>query len=325
MTKLELRLDRLECHVQGDASGGSEPYLWPMLIWVSDQTLGTPALVRSNHPHTPRTVLGQDVRAGAVLSVPSGAGTVATNLVAGDSLRRALVIVGLLENDETPDHVVRVAYDSFTRELPAAIARHLLDLSSNDPVTVEAAKEAVRTEVGGAVESAGSGEMTTWEKIKVGVGSLNLDDQVGSAFTDVSAPASGVATTPLALRYTETKDNGSVTTQDWTLTGSLTVDTRIDLCAGLVLASNQARVRRDGLRRQLLDLRTAWGQARGAEREAIALDIAETQDALAQAESELSGAEAALAACRASGGGRRPPIGGLGDVVIVASDHVRPS
>ena len=75
MTKLELRLNQLECHVQGDASGGSEPYLWPMLIWVTDQTLATPALVRSNHPHTPRTVLGQDVTAGAVLTIPPAAGT----------------------------------------------------------------------------------------------------------------------------------------------------------------------------------------------------------------------------------------------------------
>lgn len=318
MTRLELRLDRLECHVQGDASGGSEPYLWPMLIWVSDQTLGTPALVRSDHPHTPRTVLAQDTRAGAVLTVPATAGTVATTLGEGDLLRRALVIVALLENDETPDHVVRAAYESFVVELPAAIARHLLELSSGDPTTVEAAKQAVRDEVGDAVESAGSDEMTTWEKFKVGVGSLNLDDQVGSAFDDVSPPAGGVATTPLTLRYTETNDAGTVTTQDWTLTGSLTVDTRIDLCAGLVIAANQARVRRDSARRQLLELRTAWGQARGAEREALALDVADAEEVLAAAQAELGAAEAALARCRA--GGRRPPIGDIGDVVVVAGD-----
>jgi hypothetical protein len=314
MTKLELRLDRLECHVQGDASGGSEPYLWPMLIWVSDATLGAPALVRSNHPHTPRTVLGQNTRAGAVLTVPTAAGLVGTQLAEGDALRRALVVVALLENDETPDHVVRAAYDEFVRELPAAIARHLLDLSSDDPDVVAAAKEAVRGEVGDAVKAAGSDEMTTWEKIKVGVGSLDLDDQVGSGFDDAMEPASGVEVNALSLRYTQTKDDGAVVTQDWTLTGTLTVDTRVDLCGGLVLAANQARVRRDQVLRRLRDLRTAWGQARGAEREALALDIAEVESELDAAEAELDAAEAALARCRA--GGRRPPLGRLDDIVV---------
>lgn len=320
MTTLELRLDRLECHVQGDASGGSEPYLWPVLVWVSDATLGTPALVRSNHPHTPRTVLGQNTKAGAVLTVPPTAGTVRTRLADGDALRRAIVVVALLENDETPDHVVRAAYASFVEELPAAIARHLLELNSSDQDVVDAAKEAIRTEVGDAVKSAGSDELTTWEKIKVGIGSLDLDDQVGASFADAPPPASGVATTPLSLRYTQTRNGGTVVTQDWTLTGALTVDTRVDLCAGLVIAANQARVRRDSAVRTLRDLRTAWGQARGAEREALALDIAVAEEVLAAAEAELDAAEAALARCRA--GGRRPPIGRFDDIVVVGD--VRP-
>lgn len=321
MTRIELRLDRLECHVQGDASGGSEPYLWPMLVWVSDTTLATPALVRSNHPHTPRTVLGQNVRAGAVLTVPPAAGTVGTQLAQGDSLRRALVVVGLHENDETPDRVVRAAYASYVRELPAAIARHLLELSSDDQDTVDAAKEAVRSEVTAAVRSAGSGAMTTWEKFKVGVGSLDLDDQVGDDSHEASAPSGGgVAATDVSLRYTQSKNDGTVVTQDWTLTGTLTIDSRVDLCAGLVLAANQARVRRDQVHARLRDLRTAWGQAHGAEKDALRLDIDEAEATLAAAEAELTAAEEALARCRA--GGRRPPIGRLGDVVITAD--VRP-
>jgi hypothetical protein len=316
MTRIELRLGQLECHVQGDASGGSEPYLWPMLIWVSDATLGTPALVRSNHPHTPRTVLGQNTKAGAVLTVPPGAGTVGTQLAQGDVLQRAIVVVSLLENDETPDHVVRAAYNSYVTELPAAIARHLLDLASPDQTVVDAAKEAVRAEVSAAVKSAGSDEMTAWEKFKVGIGSLNLDDQVGAAFDDASPPppSIGIRTTPLTLRYTETNDSGSTVTQDWTLTGALTIDTRIDLCAGLVIAANQARVRRDQAKDRLRALNTEFAQASPAEREALQLDIAEARDALAAAEAELTAAEAALARCRA--GGRRPPVGPLDDLVV---------
>jgi hypothetical protein len=311
MATLELRLDRLECHVQGDASGGSEPYLWPMLIWVTDATLATPALVRSNHPHTPRTVLGQDVRAGAVLTVPPGAGTTGVQLAAGEVLRSALAVVSLLENDETPQHVVVAAYDSYVRELPAAIARHLLELSSEDQVTVDEAKAAVRAEVSSAVKSAGASEMTSWEKFTVGIGSLNLDDQVGAAFDDTTT------TTALALDFVETTGSGSSvrTTQDWHLTGTLTVDTRIDLCAAQVRAVTQARVRRDQLRDQLRALNTAFAQASPSERAAIRMDIDEVKVVLAHAESDLASAEAALAACRAGGGGRRPPLGHLGDIV----------
>lgn len=316
MTTLELRLDRLECHVQGDASGGSEPYLWPMLIWVSEATLTTSALVRSNHPHTPRTVLGQNTKAGAVLTVPPGVGTVRTQLAQGDVLRRALAVVSLLENDETPDHVVRAAYDSYVSELPAAIARHLLELSSDDDDTVAAAKEAVRSEVSSAVRSAGSAEMTAWEKFKVGIGALDLDDQVGAAFDDTTS------TKALVLDFVETTGSGSSrrVTQDWRLTGTLTVDTRIDLCAAQALAANQARVRRDEVADRLRGLRTAFAQASGSERELIRLDIEDAEEALSAAEAELTAAQEALARCRQ--GGRRPPVGGLGGIVVTG--EVRP-
>lgn len=312
MTKLELRLDRLECHLQGDASGGSEPYLWPMLIWVSDATLATSALVRSNHPHTPRTVLGQNVQAGAVLTIPASAGTTGVQLADGEVLRSALAVISLLENDETPRHVVAAAHASYVQELPAAIARHLLELSSDVQAVVDDAKAAVRAEVSAAVKIAGAGEMTAWEKFKVGIGSLNLDDQVGSAFADTTT------TTPIALDFVETSGSGSSarTTQDWHLSGTLTVDTRVDRCAGLVVAANQAKVRRDGLRDRLRDLRTAWGQAHGAERAALGLDIAELEPQVQAAEVDLAAAQAALASCRAGGGGRRPPIGPLGDIVV---------
>ena len=298
MTKIELRLDRLDCVVQQDASGGSEPYLWPMLLWVTDASVGTPTPVRSNHPHTPRTVLGQSVKAGASVAIPPTAGTVRTQLTEGDVLRKAIAVVALVENDETPQHVVEAAYAEYVQALPAAVARHLLDLASSDPVVVEEATAAVTTEVTDAVTSAGSDEMTTWEKIKVGVGSLNLDDQVDSAFLGVTE------TTPLSLAFTVVEGSGSSahTTQDWRLTGALVVDHAVDRCASQVVAVNQARVHRDQVQRQLRELRTQWGQASPAEKPAIQLDIDEVSEVLAAAEAAVDAAEAALAACRA-----RPP------------------
>lgn len=295
MTKIELRLDHLQCRVQSDASGGSEPYLWPMLLWVTDHSIGTPTPVRSNHPHTPRTVLAQDVHAGTGLAVPAAAGTVRTQLETGDSLRKAIAVVSLLENDETPDHVVRAAYDAYVEAIPASVAAHLLDLASDDDTVVQAATDAVKREVEAAVKSAGSDEMSAWEKFKVGIGSLNLDDQVGSAFTSTEV------TKPLELSFTIVEGSGSSAhvTQDWRLSGLLTVDHRVDLCASQVLAVNQARVARDSALRQLRALQTQFAQASAAEKPAIQLDIDEARAVLADAESAVASAEAALAACRA--------------------------
>lgn len=297
MTKLELRLDRLECFTQQDASGGSEPYLWPMLLWVTDATIGTTTPVRSNHPHTPRTVLGQSVKAGASLTVPVAAGTIRTQLAAGDTLRKAIAVVSLLENDETPHHVVVAAYNAYVEALPAAVAAHLLELASDDQTVVDEATAAVTSEVEAAVKSAGSDEMTRWEKFKVGIGSLNLDDQVGSAFEGATS------TEDLSLTFTQTEGSGSSArvTQDWRLSGALVVDHRIDLCASQVLAVNQARVHSDQVLDQLRALQTQWAQASPSEKPAIQLDIDEARQALADAEATVDAAEAALAACRERG------------------------
>jgi hypothetical protein len=283
--------------VQEDAAGGSEPYLWPMLLWITDATIGTTTPVRANHPHTPRTVLGQSVKAGTTLTVPASAGTVGTQLADGDVLRRAIAVVSLLENDETPHHVVVAAYDEYVRALPAAVAAHLLELASDDDTVVDAATEAIKAEVSAAVKSAGSDEMTTWEKIKVGVGSLNLDDQVGSVFEG------GTTTEGLSLTFKVTKRSGSsrVVTQEWLLTGTLEVDNRIDLCAAQVRAVAQAKVHRDQVLDQFRDLQTQWAQASALEKPAIQLDIDEIRQVLAAAEADLDAAEAALAACRARG------------------------
>jgi hypothetical protein len=294
MTKIELRLDHLQCRVQGDASGGSEPYLWPVLMWVTDQTIGTPTPVRANHPHTPRTVLAQNVTAGTGLAVPAAAGTVRTQLDAGDTLRKAIAVVSLLENDDTPDHVVVAAYNRYVEALPDAVAAHLLELASDDDEVVAAATAAVRDEVSSAVHSAGADEMTWWEKVKVGVGSLNLDDEIGAEF------ASTTTTKDLGLTFQQSITIGSQTvlTQDWRLSGALVVDHRIDLCAAQALAVNQAKVQRDSVLAQLRALQTQFAQASALEKPGIKLEIDEVREILAGAEAAVAAAEAALAACR---------------------------
>jgi hypothetical protein len=35
--------ERLRCIRESDVAGGSEPYIWPALLWIDDNTLATPS------------------------------------------------------------------------------------------------------------------------------------------------------------------------------------------------------------------------------------------------------------------------------------------
>jgi hypothetical protein len=65
-------LERLHCVREDDARGGSEPYLWPALVWYDDDTLATPGRVGVITPlsRDARVVLRSDMRAGQTADIP---------------------------------------------------------------------------------------------------------------------------------------------------------------------------------------------------------------------------------------------------------------
>ena len=42
-TDVILTFESLHCTRESDGTGHSEPYIWPVLLWVDDSTLATPA------------------------------------------------------------------------------------------------------------------------------------------------------------------------------------------------------------------------------------------------------------------------------------------
>ena len=99
-------LERLTCSRESDRSGGSEPYIWPVLIWVDDDTLATPARVGVTSPSSTyaRLVIKEDLRAGQVAEIPPQVGLLRVRLDDNQSVRQLILGVALWESDEPGHH-----------------------------------------------------------------------------------------------------------------------------------------------------------------------------------------------------------------------------
>ena len=112
-------LERLRCNRESDRSGGSEPYIWPVLIWIDDDTLATQALVGVRSPVQiyARVVIRNGMRAGQVADIPGSVGTLSVRLDDNQSVRQLILAVALWENDATPESAMTaspVSHDSST-------------------------------------------------------------------------------------------------------------------------------------------------------------------------------------------------------------------
>ena len=123
-------LERLRCIRESDGSGHSEPYIWPVLVWIDDDTLATPALVGVTSPAlgNARVVIKEGIRAGQVADIPGSVGLLRVRLDDNQSVRQLILAVALWENDDTPERAMRDGYTAFSGELGLAIADNLLAL-----------------------------------------------------------------------------------------------------------------------------------------------------------------------------------------------------
>lgn len=183
-----IRLNRVLCHAESDGTGHSEPYVWTLLIWVDDTTLATPQLVGVSAPGNvtgSRAVIKEGMKAGERASLPSVQRAFAHRFEDDLDRRTIGLVVAMLEWDETPADAVRAACSAFVRELPRALARFIsthLRGPENDREEQEIADE-----VSPKVRAAGEDALSNWEKIRVALGTLDLDDEIGfdSWFTTV--------------------------------------------------------------------------------------------------------------------------------------------
>jgi hypothetical protein len=183
-----VELDQLRCNIEDDGDSHSEPYIWPALLQVDDDTLASPVLVSiGSAPSAPfRVVVQDDMQAGQAAPIPAGVNM--NRLVARfrDGLTRTnlILVVALSESDGTPEHAIDAGFSAFRSELRDAIADHLLELDAakDDPVQLKAVTDTIKKRVGDKVDSAIEGDLSGTEKTEIFLGIIGKDDKIGSDF-----------------------------------------------------------------------------------------------------------------------------------------------
>jgi hypothetical protein len=189
-----ITLERLRCIRESDASGHSEPYIWPVLMWIDNNTLENPPerpeLVGVTAPAlgSARVVIKSGMRVGETADIPASVGILRVRFEDGSedglTIRRPILTVGLWEEDETPEDAVRAGFRAFSSELRAAVAEKLLDLMRANEEQKKEIIATIKKRVGSRVESAIWNGLTGEQKAWHILGQLNLDDIVGSDFKD---------------------------------------------------------------------------------------------------------------------------------------------
>lgn len=291
-------LERLRCIRESDGTGHSEPYIWPVLLWIDDNTLATPALVGVTAPAlgNARVVIKNDMRAGQTADIPTSVGVLRVRFEDNLTIRRLILAVALWEEDETPEAAMRAGFQAFSSELRAAVADNLFALSQASDEEQDAIIAAIKTRVSNRVRSAIENGLTGCQKARVFVGTLNLDDIIDSAFK--SFP--DLFPAPVTLTFRAGSSNV------YQIQGKLEVRrVRVDRCQAQVDAVKAAQSVVDGIDAEIKALQTELQHASPGEKPFIIAEIKRIrEEELADAMAALDGARRALSICRS----RLPPV-----------------
>lgn len=290
-----IHLDTVRCITESDGSGHSEPYVWPLLLWSdsalisSNQIIGATAL---GPVQGSRVVIKNGIEQGDQVSIPAIQRSLIHRFEDNLTLRTVGIVVAMLESDETPDKTVRAAYNAFVRELPLALA-DFIRANLRAPET-DAETQSIADLVSPKVEQAGADTLSAWEKFKVAIGSLNLDDQMGFAthFVDV---VDGMPPSSFTLQFGVGSNN------------HYEIDGRFELrqppppdpCLAERDRVQAAQSAVDGLHAMIHGLREELQHASPSQKPGILKMIRQIrQEELPPAEAELAAARDALASCR---------------------------
>jgi hypothetical protein len=300
---------------------GSEPYLWPVLLYIDDHTLDMdnpgepPVAVIAPAINHARVVLQSGMRAGETAAIPPEVGHLRVRFEDGLTIQKLIVAVALWEEDETPTAAMRAGFAAFVGAQRAALIANLSDLfQATTEAQLQLINDKITDQVRGAVESAIKNGLTGWQKAKVFAGTLNLDDFIASAsvaFPLGLPPEPGelvpfLVPTPFTLPLVRRAINpltGEVldsTTDRYELEGELLLRrVPTELCRAEVAQVAAAKVAVEDIEKQIKALQAEREQASPAEKVLINQQIKELKEVdLPAKEAELTAARQALQACR---------------------------
>jgi hypothetical protein len=284
-------LNRLSCIRESDGTGHSEPYIWPVLIRIDDDTLATPELVAVSAPAlgNARVVIKSDMRAGETADIPGSVAVRRTRWRDGLRTRRLILAVALWEDDETPEDAMRAGFQAFSRELRAAVADNLPALNQANNEQEKEIIAIIEARVRDSVASAIENGLTISEKARVLLGTLNLDDPIGSAFRQFRE----FVPTPIALPFALTFGNSS--SDEYEIQGEFVV--RVVTCQAESDRVTAAQTAVDDIEFRITSLQEELQHASPSEKPRIIRAIRRQQERLPAAIAALEDARRALRVC----------------------------
>jgi hypothetical protein len=298
-------LEQLHCLTLINTEARTEPYIWPALIRIDDNTLNTPELVAMDTPllQFARVVIKDSMQAGETAGIPSTVGILRARFEDNLVTRRLILVVALLENDDTPQDAMEAGFKAFNSELQAAVADNLFALSSADEEQTKEITDAISQRVQDRVTSAIEDGLSAYEKAKVFAGLLNLDDPIGSDFASFGKDA--LAPAAFTLHF---EAKGKIlgvfdTLSEYSIDGHLQIKpVVVDRCQPQVNAVNAAQEVVNGIEAEIKELQDEL-KGKGDEpplpKSVIIAEIKRIRtEELAPAVAALQEARAALKACR---------------------------
>jgi hypothetical protein len=304
-----IHLDRLRCRSEHDHNGHSEPYVWAMLLWADDTTVGSGVFVEASAPATSqgfRAVIKDGIRAGERASMPSAQRRFAHRFEDNLERRDIGIIVAMFEEDDTPSDAARAGYRAFVRELPLAVADFIR--SHLAPPVSAADREEIAAQVRPKVRAAVRDALSGFEKLQALLGNLNFDDQLGfdTFFTSVDSDEQPPSRFTLRYRKTFTETVGGQQVErinDYEIDGRFEVrrPPPPDPCQAAIDRVTRAREAADGLQTHIASLQVELSGAPPQQKAAIIAEIRRIREEdVPAAAAVLEAARRALAQCRAA-------------------------
>jgi hypothetical protein len=307
-TQATITLESLHCTLESDlgkTNGHSEPYIWPALAIVTNNSFEiTPKVALLGDS---RTIIKNGMHANETAPIPYPVNTLTANFEDSQTNRQLLLVVALWEKDDTPAKTVQVGYQAYLDELKDAIGKNLLNFSQADDAQQKVIIDDIKKSVYAKVYAAEENSLSGWEKTQVYFGFMNLDDFMGSDFNRFSE----VASTTFTLTFKGFAGDAIIDIfanppkavnppVQYEIQGNLTVqDINVDPCQAEIDAISAAQSALQGLQNMIVSLQSQLQHATPQEKPGIIAQIKDiSENQIPAAQTKIDNAQNALKRCR---------------------------
>lgn len=171
-----INLERIH-HVR--SGGGGYPYIWPIRVSIDQAGVSGSPRVESRH------ILGAGLSVGESATIPSNIGQLSFQFDETTMRRAVILIVALWNSRETPGNVAVAACKRFYSSIPERFSNHFGGLITIDSQSIEERNNfinLIKSEVRNDVESTIRDTLSGYEKFRIGLGTLSLDQFIDAAF-----------------------------------------------------------------------------------------------------------------------------------------------